>query len=120
MKEKTIENIRRSWKIQTFQYDYISHVKERFLFFHFIGFIFSFILIFVHPFCGLLAIPCLVSWNYLMFFDKRRRAYKDLYTPMRYECIGTLFTTFFSVLLYAFFVLVGDVRNVVWAIGCQC
>ena len=103
MKEETIENIRRGWKVQTFQYDYISHVKERFLFFHFIGFIFSFILIFVHPFCGLLAIPCLVSWNYLMFFDKRRRAYKDLYTPMRYECIGTLFTTFFYCTLICLF-----------------
>ena len=93
MKEETIESIRRVWKVQTFQYDYISHLKYGFSFTHFMIFTFSFFLMFVHVFLGLLAIPCTVSWNYFTFFDKRRKAYKDSYEPQRYELIGTLFAT---------------------------
>ena len=93
MKEETIENIRRDWKVQTFQYDYISHLKYGFSFTHFMIFTSSFFLMFVHTFLGLLAIPCMVSWNYFVFFDKSRKVYKDSYVPMRYELIGTLFTT---------------------------
>lgn len=93
MKEETIENIRRGWKVQTFQYDYISHLKYGFSFAHFMIFTSSFFLMFVHTFLGLLAVPCMVSWNYFVFFDKRRKMYKDSYVPLRYELMGTLFAT---------------------------
>ena len=93
MKEETIENIRRGWKVQTFQYDYISHLKYGFSFAHFMIFTSSFFLMFVHTFWGVLAIPCMASWNYFVFFDKSRKVYKDSYVPMRYELMGTLFTT---------------------------
>ncbi len=94
MKEKTIERIRRGWKAQTFQYDYISHIKGNFIAIHLAAFISIWFLIgCIHHYLGLLFVPCAVSWNYFIFFDKRRMVYKDSYVPLREERIGTLFTT---------------------------
>ena len=103
MKEETIENIRRSWKVQTFQYDYISHIKGKFVFIHLLVFVSSWILIAtIHHHFGLLLVPCMVSWDYFVFFDKSRMAYKDSYMPVRYELIGTLFTTILFCLFFVF------------------
>ena len=45
-------------------------------------------------------ILCLLSWNHFVLFDKKRKAYKDLCKPQRWECMGTLFGTIgFSVML---------------------
>lgn len=94
MNEKTIERIRHGWKVQTFQYDYISHIKGKFVVVHLTAFIFIWLLIgCIHHYLGLLFVPCAISWNYFIFFDKGRKAYKDSYVPLREERIGTLFTT---------------------------
>ena len=94
MKKETIENIRRIWNAQTFQYDYISHLKGKFVFAHFVACIFiCFLIGYMHHYWGLLFVPCAVSWDYFTLFDKSRKAYKDGYVPQRYERVGTLCTT---------------------------
>ena len=103
MQEETIERIRRGWKVQTFQYDYISHIKGKFVITHFFVFIFIWFLIgCLHHYWGLLFIPCAVSWNYFIFFDKTRVMYNDSYLPLRYERICTLFTTIAFCMFFVF------------------
>lgn len=93
MKRKILEDIRKSWKIQTFQFDYLSHVKQSVLYMH----LFSFVLCFgigvkvVYALLG--CIPCMLSFDFFVLFDKKRRAYFDSYVPQRYEWIGTIYAT---------------------------
>ena len=44
MEDMMRERIQLSWKIQTFQYDYLAHLKWRFILCHFLLFAFSWIL----------------------------------------------------------------------------
>lgn len=100
MNEKWVNRMKLLWKIQHFQYDYVAHVKRWFVFLHFAFFLLSFMLIGVHFKLGLLTIPCMASWDYFMFFDRRKRAYRDSYVPVRQEMAGTLLTTLlFSVMM---------------------
>ncbi len=103
MKEKIIESIRRGWKVQTFQYDYIFHIKGIFVVVHLGAFIFIWFLIgYIHHYLGLLFVPCAVSWNYFIFFDRGRKVYKDSYVPLREERIGTMFTTIVFCVVFVF------------------
>lgn len=100
MREETMENIRRSWKIQTFQYDYLSHIKGRFVLLYLILFGIAIFAIWLHQCMCILLVPCMLSWIYFIFFDRKRRVYKDSYRPQKYELLGTLFyTVIFSVFL---------------------
>ena len=105
MKEETIERIRLSWRAQTLQFDYPSHVKHGVILLHFVIAILSLLLCYVHTYFGLGVIPCMISWNYFFLFDKKRRVYKDSYMPQRYEYVGTIFATivFTSFLLHMIF-----------------
>ena len=93
MKRKLLEDIRKSWKIQMFQFDYLSHMKQKVLYMH----LFCFVLCLgigtkvVYALLG--SIPCMLSFDFLVLFDKKRRAYLDSYVPQRYERIGTIYAT---------------------------
>ncbi len=91
--QKIIDSIRLSWKAQTLQFDYPFHAKRRVILWHVAAISISLLLCYIHPYIGIGAIPCMISWNYLFLFDKKRRVYKDSYSPKRYEYIGTLFAT---------------------------
>ena len=94
MEDMMRERIQQSWKIQTFQYDYLAHLKGRFILCHFLLFAFSWILMCVlHDSFLLTQIMCMASWDYFVLFDKKRRTDKDPYIPQRYEYVGTLITT---------------------------
>ena len=47
---------------------------------------------FLTPF-GLLSVPCVISWDYFVLFDKKRRVFKDDYKLKRYEFIGTIWAS---------------------------
>lgn len=67
MEDMMRERIQQSWKIQTFQYDYLAHLKGRFIFCHFLLFAFSWILMCVlHDSLLLTQIMCMASWDYFM------------------------------------------------------
>jgi hypothetical protein len=93
MKDKFVEMLRLSWKVQTFQYAYLSHVKGWFVLGHLFLLVVSLVLLCIHRCFGLFLILGIMSWNYFSFFDKSRIVYKDSYTPQAYERTGTLFTT---------------------------
>ena len=102
IKEETIERIKQDWKIQTFQFDYIPHLKKRFVVGYLLFYIFTWVLMGVlkDDVFLLMQIPCLLSWNYFVFFDRKRKAYKDLYKPHKWEHMGTMFGTIgFSVMI---------------------
>lgn len=105
MREKTIERIRLGWKIQTLQFEYPSHAKQEVVLWHFVIVILSLLLCYVHKYFGFGVIPCMISWNYLFLFDKKRKAYRDSYVPKRYEYVGTIFATiiFTNFLLHMIF-----------------
>lgn len=44
----------------------------------------------IHQYIGFGVIPCIISWNYFFLFDKKRRVYKDSYSPQTWECFGTI------------------------------
>ena len=101
--DKIIQKIKEDWKAQTFQYDYISHLKKKFVIGHFSFYILSWILMGVlkSDFFLFVQLPCMASWDYFVFFDRKRRAYSDTYKPQRYEFLGTIFTTVgFSVMIF--------------------
>lgn len=107
IKEKMVKRIQQSWKIQTFQYTYVSHISKKFTVVHFFFFVLAFVLMGLlrHEAFFLLQIPCILSWNYFVFFDKKRRVYCDAYKPERYEFIGTMLTSIgfgFMILLMVF------------------
>lgn len=94
IKEETLKRWEQDRKVQYFQYDYLSHISRKFVFWHIVLFIGSLILAAkVTPWMAMLAIPCIISWNYFVLFDRRRLIYKDSYKPQRYEYIWTLFQT---------------------------
>ena len=100
--DKTIKGVKEDWKVQTFQYDYLSHLKKKFVVGHFFFYLLTWVLmgLLQKDFFLFLQIPCMASWNYFVFFDKKYRAYKDDYKYKKYEFIGTLFATIgFSVFI---------------------
>jgi len=106
IKESTIERIKQDWKTQTFQFDYIPHLKRKFVVGYLLFYITTWVLmgVFKHDVFLLTQIPCLLSWNYFVFFDRKRKAYKDLYKPQRWEYTGTLLGTMgFSVMILLVF-----------------
>lgn len=100
--DKIIKGVKEDWKVQTFQYDYLSHLKKKFVVGHFSFYLLTWVLmgLLQKDFFLFLQIPCMASWNYFVFFDKKYRAYKDDYKYKKYEFIGTLFATIgFSVFI---------------------
>ena len=100
--DKIIKRVKEDWKVQTFQYDYLSHLKKKFVVGHLSFYLLTWVLmgLLQKDFFLFLQIPCMASWNYFVFFDKKYRAYKDDYKYKKYEFIGTLFATIgFSVFI---------------------
>ena len=104
--DKIIKGVKEDWKVQTFQYDYLSHLKKKFVVGHFSFYLLTWVLmgLLQKDFFLFLQIPCMASWNYFVFFDRKRKAYKDLYKPQRWEYTGTLLGTMgFSVMILLVF-----------------
>ena len=94
IKEETLNKIEQDRKIQYFRYDYLLHISGKFVFSHILlFFLFLILAAKFSPCIVLLTIPCIISWNYFILFDKKRLIYKDIYKPQRYEYIGALFQT---------------------------
>ena len=103
MSPETIENIKIMWKLQTWRFDYFLHIKQSVVIWHVVFIVLSLVLCWIHPYIGLCTIPCMISWNYLLLFDRTRRAYKDSYFPQRYEYVGTIVATLiFSTIIIRF------------------
>lgn len=94
MNPKIIDAIKEDWRIQTGQFEYLPHLKSRFAMWHLVVFAGTLLSCFILPLLGLLSVPCVISWNYFILFDKRRRAFKDDYRLKRYEFIGTMWASF--------------------------
>lgn len=88
--------------MQTFQYDYVLHMKRKFVIAHLLFLVVTWVLagILKRDIFLLMQVPCLLSWDYFALFDKKHAAYKDEYQVLRYERIGTMTTTIgFGVLI---------------------
>ena len=89
MKQRIIDAIKKDWRIQTCHFEYLPHLRLGFVMWHVVVFVGLLLLCcFLTP-LGLLSVPCVVSWDYFVLFDKKRRAFKDDYKLQRYEFIGT-------------------------------
>ena len=93
MKCGIVNLIKEDWHILTCQFEYWSHLRENFIRWHVMAFVGCLLLCFISPFLGLGSVLCLISWCYLVLFDKKRRIYKDGYLPKCYEFIGTIWAT---------------------------
>jgi hypothetical protein len=93
MKRGIIDSIKEDWLSLTCQFEYWSHLKGIYVLWHLIAFIASLLASPFLPLLGAGCILCLISWNYFVLFDRRRRGYKDGYLPKRYEIIGTIWAT---------------------------
>lgn len=94
MNQRIINAIKEDWRIQTGQFEYLPHLKFRFAMWHLVVFVGTLLSCFILPCLGLLSVPCVISWNYFVLFDKRRHAFKDDYRLKRYELIGTIWASF--------------------------
>ena len=93
MKQKNIDAIKEDWRIQTCQFEYLPHLKFGFVMWHVAVFTGTLPLCFFLPSLGLLSVPSVISWDYFVLFDKKRRVFKDDYRLKRYEFIGTIWTS---------------------------
>ena len=93
MKQKNIDAIKEDWRIQTCQFEYLPHLKFGFVMWHVAVFTGTLLLCFFLPSLGLLSVPSVISWDYFVLFDKKRRVFKDDYRLKRYEFIGTIWTS---------------------------
>ena len=93
MKQKIIDAIKEDWRIQTCQFEYLPHLKLGFAMWHLAVCIGALLLCYFSPYLGFLCIPCVLSWNYFVLFDKKRRVFKDNYRLKRYEFIGTIWAS---------------------------
>lgn len=67
---------------------------------------------FVSRFCALLSVPCVLTWDYLLLFDGKRRIFVDDYRLETYEKIGTASTSLLICVLVVGMVFgVGSVGN---------
>ncbi len=96
MKKRIIEAIRELSNIQTCNFEYWPHLKPCVVRWHLGLCIVSLLMCYFHRYIGLLSVPCMISWDYFILFDKKRRAYKDDYKPQQYEYIGTIRATIIS------------------------
>jgi len=76
--------------MQHLQFEYPSHAKPKMVNRHFFVFFLLLLLCCVHRYIGFAVIPCIISWNYFFLFDKKRRVYKDSYSPKVWEYFGTI------------------------------
>lgn len=90
MKDKIIEQLKIGWQMQHLQFEYPSHAKPKMVNRHFFVFFLLLLLCCVHRYIGFAVIPCIISWNYFFLFDKKRRVYKDSYSPKVWEYFGTI------------------------------
>jgi hypothetical protein len=67
--DKIIKGVKEDWKVQTFQYDYLSHLKKKFVVGHFSFYLLTWVLmgLLQKDFFLFLQIPCMASWNYFVF-----------------------------------------------------
>ena len=93
MKQRIIDLIKEDWLIQTCQFEYMSHLKRGFVLWHLAVFTGTLLSCFFLRYLGLLSVPCMLSWNYFVLFDKKRRIFKDDYGLKRYEFIGTVWAS---------------------------
>ena len=96
MKQKIIDSIKEDWRIQTCQFEYLSHLKLNFVLWHLVLFIGLLLSCFLLRYCGLASVSCMISWDYFVLVDKKRRIYKDEYRPQKYEISGTIWVTLVS------------------------
>lgn len=94
LKQRVLNAVKEDWCMQTCQFEYLHHLKPRFSIWHSAAFTGALLLCFLSTCLGLLSILPLVSWNYYVLFDKKRRAFKDDYRLQRYEFIGTIWASF--------------------------
>ena len=93
MKQEVIDVVKEDWRIQTCQFEYLPHLKLGFVMWHLVVFIGALLLCYFSPHLGLLSIPCVISWNYFVLLDKKRRVFKGNYRLKRYEFIGTIWAS---------------------------
>ena len=93
MKHRIVELIKEDWRIQTCQFEYLPHLKLGFVMWHVAVFTGTLLSCYFLPSFGLLSVPCVVSWDYFILFDKKHRVFKDGYRLKRYEIIGTIWAS---------------------------
>lgn len=83
-----------AWKIQHMQFEYFQHIKYRVKY----GYLFLIIFLLagtwlLSPYVAFGIIPCLISWDYFVLLDGRKRVYEVAYSPKRWEWVGTILAT---------------------------
>jgi hypothetical protein len=93
MKQRLIDSIKEDWRIQTCHFEYLPHLKLGFVRWHVAVFTGMLLLSYFLTSLGLLSVPCVISWDYFVLFDKKHRVFKDDYKVKRYEFIGTIWAS---------------------------
>ena len=93
MKQRIVDTIKEDWRVQTCQFEYLSHLKLGFVMWHVAVFIGMLLLCYFLTPLGLLSVPCVISWDYFVLVDKKRHVFKDDYKLQRYEFIGTIWAS---------------------------
>lgn len=89
-----------AWKIQHLQFEYFQHIKYKVKY----GYLFLIIFLLIgafllSPYVALGIIPCLLSWDYFVLLDGKKRVYEVVYSPKCWERVGTLLATLLALLV---------------------
>lgn len=96
MKQTICDFIKEGWRIQTCQFEYWPHLKARYALWHLVLFVGSLLACLYCRFLCLVGVLCVISLDFLVLFDKKRRIFKDDYKIQTYEFIGTIWATLVS------------------------